>query len=636
MPSPDEVIPVAFALHHSPRRYALLVGSGISRDTGIFTAGEITDDLIRKVAGKKIKPGQKPQDWYKEAHEGRAPTFTSLFDELAKSKDDRTAILRPYFEPEDKDGKPLKIEPTSAHMSIARLVRDGIISMIITTNFDPLLEEAIKKETGKTPVVITHESDPRLMEVAGDQCRIVMVNGKYPSTDLKLTPEDLASYDANLADYLNRIFSEYGLVVCGWSGEHDKGLVKILTDDRVRRFALFWCSRDAPEKIPENIGKKLHLSTIGIRTANEFFADLESRIDLLHRHERTTSLTVESAIKKVKDALRDPRPELMLSDLLNDEIDRVLAEVNREDVIPLGNVNGKECFKKRLEELEQVSAPLIAMIATLTYYDNGVHSDLITETIDRLINIPEIENSLGTRQISGINGIISGTNYLDCFQRLRYYPALLVIYASGITATRRGNFNSLAAVLERPRIQHFDYLTSSVTPFFDKVNIWYVLLCVRDWMLEFHKKETGKSGNFHDYLLMIVQGIISTLVPNEYTFEASFDSFEYLYGLSYMSLSGREPSKNYPLSSRLITLYQGPYFDDARWIGLRESARKISVQIPNPVRLYFSEIAPKLQGSTFFNGDLKKFERCNRKYCEFFCIEPVHTGIDLSNQGRVL
>jgi hypothetical protein len=638
MPSPDEILPAALALHNSPRRYALLLGSGLSRDTGIRTAVEITDDLICQMAGDRINRHQNPEDWYKETHGGVAPTFTGLFSELSKSGEDQEAVLKPYFELKDNEGNFQKIEPTLAHEAIARLVKSGLISMIITTNFDPLLEEAIRN-LGIHPLVITKETDERKMEVVGDQCRIVMVNGKYPNTKLELTPDDLASYDPKLTRYLDRIFSEYGLLICGWSGIHDTGLVEILTEERTRRFAIFWCSRESPEKIPIAIRSKLHLSTIGIRSASEFFKDLESGIELLRRHERRTSLTVESAIKKIKDALRDPRPELMLSDLLHEETDRVLTEVSRSGIIPDGPVNGKVCFKSRLEDLERASSPLAAMVATIAFYDNGVYADLITETIEQLVNIPEMEGKFfgakGNQEISGIHGIISGTNLEACFHRVRLYPALLTVYASGITSVRKGNFNSLSAILERPRTYYFDYLTSEAAPIFDKVNIWNVLCCVHDWILEFNKNETGNMRTIHDYLLLRVQDIVRTIIPNQYNSEATFDTFEYLYGLSFVNLSAKEPSKNYPLSSRLITRYQGPYFDDAGWIGFRESARKISVKIPDPVRSYFAEIAPKIQGSTFFGGDLQKFERCNRKYFDCFCIKQVRTGIDLKD-GRVL
>lgn len=623
MPSSDEVIPAALALHYSPRRYALLLGSGISRDTGILTAGEITDDLIRQIAGEKIKSGQEPQDWYKETHGGRAPTFTSLFSEVAKSEEDRKAILRQYFELEG-------IEPTPAHMSIARLVRDGVISMIITTNFDPLLEEAIKKGTGKTPVVITHESDPRPMEVAGDQCRIVMANGRYPTTDLKLTPDDLASYDEKLTGYLDRIFSEYGLVICGWSGEHDTGLVEILIAERIRRFAIFWCNRESPEKILEVIRSNLHLSTIGITSANEFFGDLEAKIDILRRHERITSLTVEGAIKKVKDALRDPRPELILSDLLHGETDRVLAELNRSDIVPKGPIDGKTCFKNRLEEFERAAAPLAAMVATLAYYDDGAHADLITETIDRLINLQRIEVDFlydGQRV-----QCIKPSDLRQYFHNLRLYPALLVIYASGITAVQKRNFNSLSAILEKPQIKRLNYTEMSwkTVPYFENVNIWFVLWTVEQWTIDFSLERFGRRENPHYYPTKIIQAIINNLIPNEMYFDTAFDIFEYLYGLSYLnlSLSGKEPSKNYPLSSRLVNQYLGPCFGN--------DMDDIPVKIPDPVRSYFSEIAPKIKDSKFFGGDLQKFERCNRKYTDFFNIEPVKTGISLPEDRMIV
>ncbi|MFA7304302.1 MAG: hypothetical protein WC015_07325, partial [Methanoregula sp.] len=89
MPSPDEILPAALALHNSPRRYALLLGSGLSRDTGIRTAVEITDDLICQMAGDRINRHQNPEDWYKETHGGVAPTFTGLFSELSKSGEDQ-------------------------------------------------------------------------------------------------------------------------------------------------------------------------------------------------------------------------------------------------------------------------------------------------------------------------------------------------------------------------------------------------------------------------------------------------------------------------------------------------------------------------------------------------------------------
>jgi len=616
MPSSDEVIPVAFAMYHSPRRYALLVGSGISRDAEIPTAYEITDAFIRRIAGDRLKGNQKPQEWYEETYKGRSPTFTGLLDELTKSPEDRTAFLREYFEPKDREGNPIKVEPTPAHRSIARLVKDGIICMIITTNFDPLLEEAIKQETGSAPVVITPESRPERMDVAGDHCRIVKINGSYPDTSLKLTPADLAEYEADIAVYLDRIFSEYGLIVCGWSSEHDTGLAKILTADRTRRFAIFWCSREIPDKIPEAIRSKLNLSIIGIKSANEFFGDLELKINLISGHERISPLTVESAIKKVKDALRDSRPELILSDLVHEEIERILTEINRSDIFPKGTVDGKACFKNRVEDLEQVSSPLAAMIATITYYDPGNFSDLITETIDRLINLNPIEFDITGTQISGRQSEIN--HYLGYFQHLRLYPALLTVYSSGIAAIHKRNFNNLSVILERSRIRALAFdTTEEKSAFFDRVNMWYVLWTEEHWTVDFSLERFERREDAYFYLYKVIQGIVSPLIPHEQYYNSSFDIFECFFGICYVAQSSIDDlGRSYALLSRV----------KLRTAGFNQT---LPMRLPASVHEYFQINVSKISESIFFGGQPLQFQMALEKYSKIQKITPPETGIHL-------
>lgn len=67
---------------------------------------------------------------------------------------ERRAILHEFFEPTDEeryDG--IKI-PTVAHRAIAELVRDGFIKVLVTTNFDRLMEVALT-DFGIVPTVIS-------------------------------------------------------------------------------------------------------------------------------------------------------------------------------------------------------------------------------------------------------------------------------------------------------------------------------------------------------------------------------------------------------------------------------------------------------------------------------------------------
>jgi len=204
------------------------------------------------------------------------------------------------------------------------MVREGLVSLIITTNFDNLMEQALQNE-GIQPAVITELSEPEKMSVIPDRCRIIKVNGDYPSTDLKMTPEDLK-------DYLDRIFSEYGLIICGWSAQDDTGLVRILTGEgqdkeRVRRYSTIWCRRKDSRAIPGEVTEALHPLEIEIASADEFFRELYSRIEVLRRYEHKEPMSVSTAVQRVKHTLREPKPELALPDLIYEATARVLEFV---------------------------------------------------------------------------------------------------------------------------------------------------------------------------------------------------------------------------------------------------------------------------------------------------------------------
>ena len=608
---PDDVLPAAFAIVQSPKRYALLLGSGVSQSAGIRTGKEITQDRIRKIAhglGETIEG--KPGDWYQQKH-GTKPTFSNLFNKSG-TPEDQEAALREYF---TVDGA--IPQPTEAHRTIARMVKEGLISLIITTNFDDLLEQALRDE-GIHPVVITEGSDPAKMSVIPDQCRVVKVNGSYPGTPLKMTPEDLASYTPEIAGYLDRIFSEYGLIACGWSATGDTGLTEILTRERVRRHTIYWCHIKERGKIPDSVMRCLDVAKIPISSADEFFGELHTRIEVLQRYNRTESMEVATAVKKVRDALRGPRPDLVLSDLINTETDRVYQTVIAGNYLPEGgSVVAQEHFKDTLEDFERLSGPLAAMAAMIAYYDDGANTGLIVDAIERLINIPCPE----PRGNTVIRGTSSGTEYYRALYRLRRYPALLVVYAAGIAAVKKGNLSALEAIFTRPKIKTFIEFSWHLLPYHEKLNIWYTIAHEPDWILDFNYERYEKKENVHYYLYRVIQSILQPIIPNELAYDGAFDTFEYLYSLSYLrltpsSLEGKSAIRPpLPLLSRI-------------WVNTVGFQRGGEYRFPEPTTAYLKDIQKMAEGSDFFGGDLKVFERINRKFAEFFKVRAPETGIE--------
>ena len=154
--TPD--VQMTFSVATQPGVYALLLGSGISKGAGVRTGWEVAEDLARQLAHQQNEdPGDDPIGWYKR-WTGASPDYPSLVEALAPSPANRRNLLRSYFEPTSDDELAQAPVPSSAHRSIAGLVADGLVSVIVTTNFDRLLERALA-DAGKEPIVIATPDD---------------------------------------------------------------------------------------------------------------------------------------------------------------------------------------------------------------------------------------------------------------------------------------------------------------------------------------------------------------------------------------------------------------------------------------------------------------------------------------------
>ena len=233
------MVSLASSVHAGPSTFALLLGSGISAGSGVLSGWEMTVDLIRRLAILQGEdPGEDPVSWYRDRFGGE-PDYSDVLAELAPSQGDRRNLLASYFEPtEPERDEGLKV-PTNAHHAIARLVADGFVKVIVTTNFDRLLEAALTNADVEPSVVSSPSGAAGALPITHSPCTIIKVHGDYLSPDLKNTHEELATYDPVVERLLDEVFDQYGLIVCGWSGTWDAALRNAILRVPGRRFATY-------------------------------------------------------------------------------------------------------------------------------------------------------------------------------------------------------------------------------------------------------------------------------------------------------------------------------------------------------------------------------------------------------------
>ena len=509
----DPVLKVALSLHNNPGVYALLIGSGVSRAAGIPTGWEIVLDLIRKLATlKNESPDPDPETWYRNKY-GQPPNYTSLLEQLTSTPAERQALLRAYFEPtEEEREQGLKI-PTAAHRAIAELVKNGHIRMILTTNFDRFIERALQDIGIEADVISTDDDLKGAMPYVHSKCYVVKLHGDYLDTRIKNTPEELANYSDALNAFLDRIFDEFGLIICGWSGAWDTALREAILRCPNRRFTTFWLAKGELTEEARKIIQHRQAEVIPIESANQFFIELNDRLKSLSELERPHPISTSVAVATVKRYMAEPRHRIRLHDLLHEETERVYEELSSDRFKAQIPQFTNELFQARMRQYEAAVERLMSMLAALSYYDTGENARLLTRCIERIASCHENSDNVALRN-------------------LQRYPALLLIYSSGISAVAAQRFPNLAAILLGPL--YYDKFSEKKVPIVAQFHVWSVF--GDTYKIIPYPNAKSRYTPVSDYLFNLLRPMLRDYLPDEQKYEEAFDIFEYLLALTYMDL----------------------------------------------------------------------------------------------------
>lgn len=512
----DPISALASSLHARPGAYALLLGSGISRSAGVMTGWEIATDLVRRLAlleGQDV--GADPIAWY-STQRGDDLDYSKLLEHLAPSPGDRQALLDPYFAVTEADTEQGLKQPTQAHRAIASLVRSGRVKVIITTNFDRLMERALQ-DVGIDPLVVSSARDAKVAPPLHSlRCLIIKVHGDHASPDLRNTLAELAAYDEALQSFLERILDEHGLIVCGWSADWDSALRNLVSERQSPLFATFWTHRGPPSALAQQLIKGRVAHPVAIDDADSFFVDLASRIAALDELAAGTPDSAEVRLAELKRFLPDPIHRIRLQDLVMSEVERMLRATD-SDSLPVDSAVDPVSYLQRLAVIEAVVLPGAELLANLAFLaDEERHDQLIERALLRLAR--------RQAQQTGSNWLIP----------LQWYPALLATFAVGIAALAAERPDPFLRVLARGRIEELG--RDEPLAFAQKVYPGGIVqIDVLKTSEEFARHHTPASDLLHSRL----KQIIAPMIPREADYDGVFDDVEYILGVAFWDATNR-------------------------------------------------------------------------------------------------
>ena len=503
--------------HGAPGRLALLVGSGVSSSAGIPTGWQVVNDLATRLAvAEGVDPAPpEPIRWYVDAH-GQEPDYSGLLGAIAPTSASRRDLLGAYFEPTEEDrAAGLKV-PTAAHQGIAALVSRGVFRVIVTTNFDRLMEQALRA-VGVEPVVISSGEDAiGAVPLVHSPCTVVKVHGDYLNPNIKNTVEELDHYHPALDRLLDQVVDEYGLVVVGWSGTWDRALRTVISRAPNRRYPMYWAKHGSLGAAAQELVRSRDGIVIEIDSADILFSSLVTKIEALDDLMQQRRTGVELVTAEIKRFVPDPLHRIRLHDAV-----RVHATRATDTEIDFTSEPTDQSVREVIALVAAGSVEIDAALLILGRFgDESRHRDLARTALGWL-SAPLARHITGTRYTAWLG--------------IRRLPALLGWYSAGIGACAGANWPMLGYLFTDITVVN----EGEIEPIFEALHPWAVLEDTWAKLLNENARLKLPGSEWLRTVLLPLSDTVLGLSPLE--FDDSFDAWEYAVGASQMALPYSSP-----------------------------------------------------------------------------------------------
>ena len=235
-------------IEHNDAKFCFFLGAGCSVSSRIPTARTLVDTVwFPKLKEMQTGNQENFSDWLKE----KFPEYNK--DNAAQFYGD--VIEKLFLTPKERQQEIERIvtekDPGFGYAVLAQLLAEKCgrhCNIILTTNFDDMIADAIYLYTNKKPIVISHESLVGFVKISDTRPLVIKLHG-----DSRLSPrntwKETAELNENVKKVIKNLFSEAGLIFIGYGG-NDKSITDILAEvpegEESFPWGIYWVGREMP------------------------------------------------------------------------------------------------------------------------------------------------------------------------------------------------------------------------------------------------------------------------------------------------------------------------------------------------------------------------------------------------------
>ena len=261
--------------------FAVFLGAGCSVSSGIPSAGTLVQDYWIPRLRDLVAPARSDLgNWTTEAIPGFDPANPALsYGELINR-----LFVTPVNRQQEIENLCEGRTPSFGYAVLAQLVamEGGRFNIVLTTNFDDLMADALYLYTDTRPLVIPHESLATFIRPTRTRPLVVKLHG-----DHRLAPRNTALETKELRQEIQSrtamVLHDRGIMFLGYGG-NDLGIIKLLDalPDEALPFGAYWIHPYQPQGKIRDWLERRHGVWVPIGSFDEAMLLIQNEFDLPH------------------------------------------------------------------------------------------------------------------------------------------------------------------------------------------------------------------------------------------------------------------------------------------------------------------------------------------------------------------
>jgi len=427
------IIPLAVNLADGRRRFILFCGAGISKDAGVPSGQDILIDTLTKIYQQEQKKEKFSKEevvkWYQKNKSLKDMSYSEILDLVYPGMEQKRLYLNSFFE-----GK----QPGETHETIAKMIGADLIRLIITTNFDNLIEKALDMEGFSDRYSVIATNDQAKNSDTWDKveiCRIYKIHGDKDQGPIRNSPVELEKLDEYIERDFQELINRHGVLVLGYAGE-DEGVIRCFERREHYRYPIYWQYRGDVNKRVKNLILNQDGVLMHYDRASELLNELLDRVEVVRRGSKTD--TTET-IKRSYEQLLIRNNPLEIKVRIEEERSRYLDDVRSIYDSVEQNPNWQMLWDAHVKLIEKASRIIIFAEQLLRLEMSRDWEELI-KTFEEIHSINKDQDRYGR------NGLI---NYL-------FFSLFFVIGSRALRYERFAEIKKLLSMrkLYRDRLEY--------------------------------------------------------------------------------------------------------------------------------------------------------------------------------------